>query len=382
MDEIFAFNLDLTNKTAEYFPETSVSPTQPVTHNSDVHAWWRVGENEGVRTDNRNFFSPSTTTPPRMFGVLGHQHNEGEEAESAETIHSKEVFTSSAQWLLECVTPAQWEPFVEPTALELNRAHNNSSICIRFLQIKQGYALVTDKQVTRLRLMHLTNEIQRRCWPQNAAFDMSEIHFTLYDNHEGRREGKITLRQRSTAKLAEDQLVGALLAFIIGNGITVGQGQHLKWCPLVQVWGTTTCGIVSISAKQEAGQWERRMLTFGHQRKGDKIWHLSNHKDGVLRRMVAVLYNRDRTDSLLSLLAKPPWKRRKGGAGKKAIAERCVEEERGWGVTLWGNEEYNGPPQVAPHTSISLFPRGESSAPGMESHRAHSGGAAFGTQWH
>jgi hypothetical protein len=111
---------------------------------------------------------------------------------------------------------------------------------------------------------------------------------------------------------------------------------------------------------------------------GDKIWHLSNHKDGVLRRMVAVLYNRDRTDSLLSLLAKPPWKRRKGGAGKNAIAERCVEEGRGWGVTLWGDKEYNGPPQVAPHASMF----GESSASGIESHRAHSGGAAFGTQWH
>ena len=75
----------------------------------------------------------------------------------------------------------------------------------------------------------MVNEIQDRCWQQQAPFKRSEIELSCYRRKDGEWTGMIVLAVRTDSLLEMDVLVGCVLAFYIGNEIRLGPASEMKW---------------------------------------------------------------------------------------------------------------------------------------------------------
>jgi hypothetical protein len=188
----------------------------------------------------------------------------------------------------------------------------SSTVCIRFLQLR-GQRPVNEWEDTNRGLrrgsFQLASEIQKMCWPDARKFENSDIETHIVVNGGGRVEGRILLCNRTGAmhEMEEDMLVGILLAFLIGNSVARGPGVDLRWCPLTQRIGLTSCALTGVTVRRSPFNRMRRDVCFGHQRRGQTEWSLNNKKDPTLRRMIKVLRGATRGSDLLSFLKDRNW---------------------------------------------------------------------------
>ena len=101
--------------------------------------------------------------------------------------------------------------------------------------------------------------------------------------------------------------MGILMAFMLGNSVPRGPGVDLRWCPLSQRIGTTSCSLTGVTVRRSLFNSMRREVRFGHQRRGQVEWSLTNSKDPTLRRMIKVLTKATSGSDLLSFLKDRNW---------------------------------------------------------------------------
>ncbi len=108
-------------------------------------------------------------------------------------------------------------------------------------------------------------QIQDRCWVGKRPFTIDEVHVARVIRPDGGAEGALTLKMRPDVSLDEDVLVGTLLAFFIGNSMSQGQGEALRWCPVLSGLGVSSCEVTQITARRGTRLPTRKQIRFGHQ---------------------------------------------------------------------------------------------------------------------
>ncbi len=96
---------------------------------------------------------------------------------------------------------------------------------------------------------------------------MDEVHVAWVVRPDGGAEGAITLKILPDMSLNEDVLVGTLLAFFVGDSMSQGQGESLRWCPVLSELGVSSCEITQITVRRGTRLPTRRQIRLGHQRK-------------------------------------------------------------------------------------------------------------------
>ena len=99
------------------------------------------------------------------------------------------------------------------------------------------------------------NALQSLCWPENDPFDITEVEFMGYyansTSKHKRLEGMITIEYRHRVSLEQDLLVGLLLVMHIGNDIPKDEdGCGLKWYPIRNEMGVTTCTVTKVTDRR------------------------------------------------------------------------------------------------------------------------------------
>jgi hypothetical protein len=197
-------------------------------------------------------------------------------------------------------------------ATRLDVRESNDTMCIRFIQLRDQKTDNHWKTATaglQKGCFHLALEIQKICWPDTRQFEVSDLETTLFTNEGGRTEGRILLRARVSTlqEMEEDTLVVTLMTFMLGNSVPRGPGVDLRWCPLTQRIGLTSCALTGVTVRRSPFNLTRREVHFGHQRRGQVEWSLNNKKDPTLRRMIKVLSRATKGSDLLSFLKDRNW---------------------------------------------------------------------------
>jgi hypothetical protein len=109
----------------------------------------------------------------------------------------------------------------------------------------------------------MANQIQDRCWVGKRPFTVDEVHVVWVVRPDGGVEGALTLKMRPDVSLDEDVLVGTLLAFFIGNSMSQGQGETLRWCPVLSELGLSSCEVTQITARRGTRLPTRKQIRFG-----------------------------------------------------------------------------------------------------------------------
>jgi len=211
---------------------------------------------------------------------------------------TSEVFEAAPDWMARLQVESVWAP-----VLGLNMKTRDSSVCVSFEQSgstrreleSQGLGRdvrSVEDMCASVRVM--ANQIQDRCWAGKKPFTEEEVHVAWAVRPDGGAEGALTLKMRPDVQLHEDILVGTLLAFFIGNSMSHGQGEFLRWCPVLSELGVSSCEVTQITARRGNQLPTRKQIRFGHQRKGVRGWDLSNGRDSTLRQMARVLGKRER----------------------------------------------------------------------------------------
>ncbi len=137
---------------------------------------------------------------------------------------------------------------------------------------------------------------------------------------------------KADVSLDEDVLVGTLLAFFIDNSMSQGQGETLRWCPVLSELGVSSCEVTQITARRGTRLPTRKQIRFGHQRKGVMGWDLSNGRDSTLRQMVRVIVQKsDESTKLFERMSAKSGKDRSTTQRAKTWAI-MHDEQRPWVV--------------------------------------------------
>ncbi len=199
---------------------------------------------------------------------------------------TSEVFEAAPDWMVRLQVESVWAP-----VLGLNMKTRDSSVCVSFEQSgstrreleSQGLGRdvrSVEDMCASVRVM--ANQIQDRCWAGKKPFTEEELHVAWAVRPDGGTEGTLTLKMRPDVQLHEDILV-------IGNSMSHGQGEFLRWCPVFSELGVSSCEVTQITARRGNQLPNRKQILFGHQRKGVRGWDLSNGRDSRLRQMARVL---------------------------------------------------------------------------------------------
>ena len=252
----------------------------------------------------------------------------------AEVRDTARVFAMAPAWLQTPAIQAQWQPRMEDKTAE-----RSSSICIRFRQ-KPGKSEepILQRQRALQGALKMVNEIQDRCWQQQTPFKRSEIELSYYRRRDVEWTGMIVslivLAVRTGSLLEMDVLVGCVLAFYIGNEISLGPASEMKWCPLQDRVGESSCRITSITARRLHGGDSRRNVFFGSQVKGQQTRIIGDPKLTPNKHIIRLIKTGTGGSQVMSRLGEGAWKLKKGRRQlhKESEPETGTDTERAAGV--------------------------------------------------
>jgi hypothetical protein len=210
-------------------------------------------------------------------------------------------------WLQKVWVLARWEPMVPGSALERIR-----SVCIRFEQIwtkSKEETVAKTRQQIRTKLVLVLNEIRRTCGSDTAPFAPADINYIAHVN--SKLEGIITLQKRTRETFEDDIVVGAILAFCIGNSVPTETAGRFRWCPVSGEYGQTRCGVTAVTAAHTWAGLSRRQLIMGTQRAGRRTWVMKDPRESTIRKILFLLSGKSGDKaSLMSRLKTMPWSRK------------------------------------------------------------------------
>ena len=125
----------------------------------------------------------------------------------------------------------------------------------------------------------MMNALQNQYCPENEPFGIAEMEFMGYyvnstSTHK-RLEGMITIEYRPRVSLEQDLLVGLLLTIHIGNDIPTDEdGCGLKWCPIRNELGTTTCTVTKVMVRRTTRGHCRQEIPLGEYDRNRQRWSL------------------------------------------------------------------------------------------------------------
>ena len=122
----------------------------------------------------------------------------------------------------------------------------------------------------------------------------------------------IVLAVRTDSLLEMDVLVGCVLAFYIGNEIRLGPASEMKWCPLQDRVGESSCRITSITARRLHGGDSRRNIFFGSQVKGQQTRIIGDPKLAPIKHIIRLIKTGKGGSQVMSRMGEGAWKLKKG----------------------------------------------------------------------
>ncbi len=182
------------------------------------------------------------------------------------------IISSAPDWLRQDEIHVRLDPVLGRCSWE-----EQSSICIRFKQTHNTSSTTIDRSRIRLNICTMLNKLQNQCWPENEPFDIAEVEFMGYQANSStkhkRLEGMITIEYRPRIPLEQDLLIGLLLAIHMGNDIPQDdEGCGLKWCPIRDKLGETTCMVTKVTSRRTTRGHCRQEIPMGLYERNRQRW--------------------------------------------------------------------------------------------------------------
>ena len=255
---------------------------------------------------------------------------------------------TTPSWLINC------GPIVRLRPLDLDCDMNGvSSILINYVQIKRmkGSPQIIERPLwVKRTLLKLTNEIQLAIGKENRAFRLEDILLKNVNHRSNaaspllRVTGTVGLRARKGIKLEDDILVGALVAFYIGNNTSDEKSAKFKWCPVANKSEQSLCAITSISAKVHHRSLQRRPLYLGRKRKNRDAWVIDDLSDPRVE-LLANTLNRKSAEGILDKLHIPFWQRRQSQLNSVAANGIAGTVDNSQSISPWSLDPSEEPIQ-------------------------------------
>jgi len=171
-----------------------------------------------------------------------------------------------------------------------------SSICLRVRQISASPAVAPLSDVPKVEqsLYQLTNSIQKQHSPHLRPFVEGEVQFVGYTDQHDKLQAMLILKKRKNVEIGPDQITGLILAFFIGNISSLTDlGQDYKWCPAVNIMGSTWCGITCITKAVSWWQVSCTSVQLGEPNGNDGTWTMTGTKCAAIKRLISILRSSD-----------------------------------------------------------------------------------------